>query len=291
VKALVLSSVAAALLLDASVAQAAGDPERGRTLFALAGGCGCHTADAGPVGAGGREIATPFGTFFGSNITPDSETGIGRWTDEQIIAAIRDGDTPRGVAAPAMPYYMYAGMSDRDVADLVAYLRALPPVRREVRDAEVRFPFPRLAYRAWRGLFAPSIRPPATPPSDEIARGRYWVEHVSICGDCHTPRGRLGEPIEKMHLAGVAKGPDDETVPNITSDRETGIGDWDEGDIVALLHTGMKPDFDNVQGLMAEVVDGRDGGPGYRDVPEAELRAIARFLKTVPAVRNEVEAE
>jgi mono/diheme cytochrome c family protein len=281
-----------AVLLRAVPAGAAGDAERGKVIFALAGGCGCHTAAEGPVGAGGRRLDTPFGTFFGTNITPDAETGLGRWSDREIIAAIRDGDARgRGVEAPVMPYYLYAGMADRDVRDLVAYLRTLPAASRANRPAEVHIPFARLAYRMWRWLFTTPAAAPAEPPEEAVARGRYLADHVSICTDCHTPRNRLGALREEQYLAGSARGPDGRSVPNITPDVETGIGDWDAADLTRVLRLGMLPDFDNVQGLMAEVVDGYGGGPGYSDAPEGELRAIAAYLKTVPAVRNAVERD
>jgi mono/diheme cytochrome c family protein len=274
-----------------SSAYAAGDPARGEVIFALAGGCGCHTTDDGPVGAGGREIKTPFGVFYGSNITPDPDTGIGSWSDAEIIAAIRTGDARgMGVEAPVMPYYLYAGMADRDVSDLVAYLRTLAPVRRENRAAEVQIPLPRLAYRAWRLLFAPAAAAaPKDAPTDALARGRYLVDHVAICTDCHTPRTRFGGLERDRHLAGTADGPQGEEAPNLTPDPETGIGKWSENAIVQLLRTGMKPNMDNVQGLMAEMIDGVGGGPGYAKAPESELRSIAKYLKTVPPVRHEVE--
>jgi mono/diheme cytochrome c family protein len=272
--------------------QAGGDPARGKTVFALAGGCGCHTSDQGPVGAGGREIATPFGVFYGTNITPDAETGIGAWTDDEIIAAIRDGEARgKGVEAPVMPYYLYAGMADADVRDLVAYLRTLPPVRRENRQADVSLPLARQAYRVWRWLYAPSATPPAEPPSEPLARGRYLTDHVAICGDCHTPRNRLGAPDPSRYLAGTADGPGGEEVPNITPDPDTGLARWSERNFVQLLQTGMLPNMDNVQGAMAEVIDGTGGGPGYAQAPESELRSIAKYLKTVPPVRHEVGGE
>ncbi len=278
----------AALL--AARAVAAADAERGRVIFALAGGCGCHSAAEGPLAAGGRALPTPFGTFYGTNITPDPQTGIGAWSDAEIIAAIRDGTHRDGrVLAPAMPYYQYAGMADGDVRDLVAYLRSLPPVRRENRAAELRLPAPRLAFRVWRWLFAAPLVAPPEAPVEALARGRYLVDHVSICGDCHTPRGRLGALLAHAYLAGTEAGPDGETVPNITPDVETGLGKWSEDDIVALLQTTMLPDMDNVQGLMAEVVEGYGGGAGYKDAPETELRAMAKYIKSVPPIHHAVD--
>ncbi len=283
-----LGTMLAMLLFAAASARAAGDAERGRVLFAQAAGCGCHTPENGPVGAGGGEVPTPFGTFFGTNLTPDAETGLGRWTDAQIDAAIRHGVTPDGGAeSPAMPYYQYAGMSDADVVDLIAYLRSLPPVRRPNRPHEGEVPFARVAYRAWRWLFGALPAGPARAPAGGIARGRYLVDHVSICGDCHTPRNLLGMPRTSLYLAGAAHGPGDEAAPNITP-HASGIGEWDETDIVNLLRRGMLPDFDNVQGYMARLVDGHGGGPGYKDMPEADLKAIAAYLRSVPPIDNPV---
>jgi mono/diheme cytochrome c family protein len=280
------------LLLPASAAGEGpprGDAAHGRIVFALAGGCGCHSSKDAPVGAGGAAIKTPFGTFYGTNITPDDDTGIGRWTDDEVIAAIREGYArDSGVEAPVMPYAQYGGMADDDVRDLVAYLRTLPPVRRASTPAEVRLPFARLAYRAWRWLFAPAGTAPARAPSEPVARGRYLAQHVSICGDCHTPRTGWGTLDAPMYLAGAEDGPNGERVPNITQDAATGIGKWTENAIVQLLQTAMKPDMDNVQGLMGEVVDGLGGGPGYAQAPESELRSIAKYLKTVPPIRHEV---
>jgi mono/diheme cytochrome c family protein len=277
------------LVLVPAAAVAAGDPQRGAIVFAMAAGCGCHTSQEGPVGAGGRAIKTPFGVFYSTNITPDDATGVGAWSDVELVAAIREGYARgTGVEAPVMPYYQYAGMADRDVQDLVAYLRTLAPVRRENRAAEVNVPFQRLAYRLWRALFAPRSAPPAEAPTEPLARGRYLADHVGVCTDCHTPRGRLGVPDTSLYLAGTEDGPNGDPVPNITPDRATGLGKWTENQIVQLLQSGMKPNMDNVQGLMGEVVDGVAGGPGYARVPEAELRSIAKYLRTVPPIRHEV---
>jgi mono/diheme cytochrome c family protein len=260
-------------------------------VFAAAAGCGCHTETGGQIGAGGYEIPTPFGTFYGTNITPDAETGIGAWSDAEIDAAIRRGVLKgQGAEAPVMPYYRYAGMTDEDVADLIAYLRSLPPARRANTPHAARLPFARLAFRGWRLLFGAAPQDRTTGNGDAVARGRYLVDHVSICGDCHTPRNILGAQ-QSTYLAGTAHGPHAEPVPNITPDPGTGLGDWTAEDIVTLLESAMKPDFDNVQGLMAEVVEGRAGGPGYKDMPAADREAIGAYLRTVPPVENDIGDE
>jgi mono/diheme cytochrome c family protein len=269
-----------------------GDAQRGQALFAAAGGCGCHTPAAGPVGAGGREVVTPFGTFYGTNVTPDRETGIGGWSDAEIDDAIRRGVVRgRGAESPVMPYYRYAGLADRDVADLIAYLRALPPVRRANREHDVAVPLARLGFWAWRLLYGRGVPGRTDALPGEVERGRYLVDHVSICGDCHTPRNVFGAPIAGMYLAGAADGPNGEPVPNVTPDLATGIGDWTAEDIVTLLESGVKPSFDNVQGLMADMIDGHGGGPGYADMPPGDRDAIAAYLRTIPPVANDIGAE
>jgi mono/diheme cytochrome c family protein len=270
----------------------AGDALRGQMLFAAAAGCGCHTPAAGPIGAGGREVATPFGTFYSTNVTPDRETGIGDWSDAEIDAAIRRGIVRgRGAESPVMPYYRYAGLADHDVADLIAYLRTLAPVRRANREHDVAIPLPRLGFWAWRFLYGRGVPRGTDALPGEVERGRYLVDHVSICGDCHTPRNVFGAPIAGMYLAGAADGPNGESVPNVTPDLTSGIGDWTAEDIVTLLESGMTPSFDNVQGLMAEMIDGHGGGPGYGDMQPRDREAIAAYLRTIPPVANDIAAE
>lgn len=277
---------------DARAVATKGDAERGEVVFALAGGCGCHTPEKGPVGAGGVEIETPFGTFYSSNVTPDPAHGIGAWSDEEIARAIRGGTLRDGsVEAPVMPYQEYAGMADDDLRDLIAYLRTLPPASSVNRAHEVDLPLPRLAFRAWRILFAGRAVAPETAPRDGTTRGRYLADHVSICGDCHTPRTRFGALDGAMYLAGTPLGPGGELVPNITTDDETGIGKWSADDIASLLQLGMKPDLDNVQGAMAEVIDGTAGAPGYGKAPATDLQAIAVYMKTVPPIDHLVAEE
>jgi mono/diheme cytochrome c family protein len=148
-----------------------------------------------------------------------------------------------------------------------------------------------MAFRLWRLLFAPTVRAQTEAPAEGVDRGRYLADHVAICQDCHTPRNRVGALRDDMYLAGTKRGPDGKPVPNVTPDVQVGIGDWDGYDIAQVLNSGMLPNFDNVQGMMAEVVDGFGGGPGYGDAPEDDLAAIADYLKTVKPIRNVVSGE
>ncbi len=278
------------VFLLGGVRAGAADPslvERGKYLFALSGGCGCHTAEGGKLNAGGRPTQTPWGTFYGTNITPDPTHGIGKWTDQEIVDSIRLGVRPSGeVLSPVMPYPAFSGMADEDVRALVAYLRSLPPVARENRPHEVKLPLFRTLMKLWRWLFFSPALAPEKAPASGPERGRYIVEHVAHCGECHTPRTRWGTLDLSLYLAGNAGGVDGEIVPNITPDPETGIGEWSERDIADLLRTGFKPNADNVQGLMALLVEGLP--LGYKDMSREDALAVASYLKSVSPIKHAV---
>jgi mono/diheme cytochrome c family protein len=264
---------------------------RGQYIFALAGGCGCHTAEDGSVNAGGRPLKTPYGTFYGTNITPDPTHGIGKWTNRQVIDSIRLGVRPDGsVLSPVMPYPAFSGMTDEDVTALVAYLRSVPAVARANQPHALSLPFVGLAMRAWRWLFFDPGSAPTRAPVAGVERGRYISEHVAHCQECHTPRTRTGTLDRSLYLAGNQAGIDGEVTPNITPEVKTGIGEWSEDEIVSLLQTGFRPNFDNVQGLMALVIEGvREGG--YKDITQEDALAVARYLKSVPPIIHQVKKE
>jgi mono/diheme cytochrome c family protein len=261
---------------------------RGQYIFALAGGCACHTAPKGIEHTGTRAFPIPFGTVYSTNITQDKETGLGNWTDEQISDAIVKGVRPDGARIlPVMPYEAYSGMAQEDLKALIAYLRTLKPVKKATPQPKSWAPFARrLGAPLWLKLFGRFSSPPAQAPKSGIERGRYLVEHVSLCVDCHTPRNSIGVPNRSLYLAGANKqiGPLGEEVPNITPDKETGIGDWKRDETAELLLTGIKPDLDNVQGLMAEVIE-----HGFKHMTKEDALAIADYLKSVPAIKNKTE--
>lgn len=277
------------LLLACTVGAAAAESDAARGGYLLhAGGCiTCHTAKGGTELAGGRAIATPFGTFYSPNITPDPESGIGGWSDAAFVGALKHGRRPAGGRYyPVFPYTTYTHMRDADALAIKAYLDSLPPVANRVPPHDLWPPFAwRWTMQIWQALFfdaAPGWRPdPAQPP--QAQRGQYLVQALAHCGECHTPRNVFGALDRDRWLAGTLDGPDGELVPNITPDRDTGIGKWSEGDVVTLLRDGLKPDYDDVQGSMAEAV--RDG---LSHLSEPDLVAIAAYLKTVPPVRNRV---
>lgn len=264
---------------------------KGQYIFALAGGCACHTKPKDEPHAGARPFPIPFGTVYSTNITQDKETGLGEWTDQQLRDALVKGMRRDGsIMLPVMPYEAYSGMAQEDVTALIAYLRTLKPVKRVTPDLSSWVPFNRsIGVPLWLKFFARFSQPPVKAPQSGMERGRYLTDHVAICGDCHTPRNFIGVPNRALYLAGASAkiGPLGKEVSNITPDKETGIGEWRREDIADLLLTGIKPDLDNVQGLMQEVIQGTSHG--YKDMTRKDALVIADYLKSIPPIKNEIK--
>ncbi|HTN72256.1 MAG TPA: cytochrome c, partial [Methylomirabilota bacterium] len=218
-------------------------------------------------------------------------TGLGSWTDQQIHDAMVKGIRPDGSRMiPVMPYEAYSGMAQEDLKALIAYLKTLKPVKKATPALESKAPFTRsLGIPVYLKFFGRLSNSPAQGPKSGIERGRYLVEHVSLCGDCHTPRNFIGVPNRSLYLAGAGakSGPLGEDIPNITPDKETGIGDWRREDIAELLLTGTKPDSDDVQGLMSEVIQGAPHG--FKDMKREDALAIADYLKSIPPIKNKIK--
>ena len=263
---------------------------RGKYIFGATGGCGCHTESGNPPkppNSGGRKYEGPFGTAYSSNITPDPKTGIGNWTDEQIIAAIRLGRRPNGERlVPVHPFTVFNGMAAEDLKALVAFLRTVKPVNRQIPPKKLVPLFESIALPAWLAAFAPRESPPAAVPTSGVSRGEYLVRAVAHCGECHSPRTLTQATDNSRFLGGNARHPEG-AMPNVTPDHETGIGKWSEEEIAEYLVSGNKPDGDVAGGLMAEVIEGNLAG--YKDMTKADLLAIAKYLKTIPPVKNRVE--
>ncbi len=262
---------------------AQGDAKRGEYL-AKAGGCGgCHTEDkkdAVPF-AGGRALKSPFGTFYGPNITPHPEAGIGRWTEADFVRAIRLGERPDGKNYfPAFPYPSFTKIVDRDLRDLWAYLRTLAPSPRANQEHEMRFPFGwRFLVTFWKWFFftpGPFTNLPGL--SDIANRGAYLVQALGHCGECHTPRNFLGGPKTGRYLAG-GKGPDGKDVANLTP---TLLKKWSDKELEDILTTGIDPEGDVVAETMGEVVRNTTS-----QLTPADLNALIAYLRTLPPIPNE----
>ncbi|HYG90537.1 MAG TPA: cytochrome c [Azospirillum sp.] len=260
------------------------DPvQRGEYVFIAAGCHGCHTDEknGGAPLAGGRAMKTPFGTFHTPNITPDPQHGIGRWSDADFVQALRHGREPDGEALfPAFPYTSYTKMSERDLLDLRAYLMTRPPVAAPNRPHDLTPPFGwRFLLPVWQWLHLEEgtlADDPAKPA--EWNRGRYLVEALGHCGECHSPRGLMGGMDHDRALAGNPNGPDGDKVPGLRPGVK-GAGELSVGEIETVLELGMQPDGDFVGGAMGEVVRNTTS-----KLTPADRHAIAVYLKSLPPV-------
>ena len=277
---------AAAVAFATSLAAAEPDADRGAVLFDAAGCANCHTDSKGggkPL-AGGVALETPFGTFLTPNITPDREHGIGAWSDADFIRAMREGVAPDGSHYyPAFPYTSYTHMTDADMLAIKRHIFAMAPDATPSKPHDLAFPFSqRWLMWGWKLLnFEPGAYVADATRSESWNRGAYLVTAVAHCGECHTPRGMLGELDMSRWLGGNVEGPEGAVVPNITPDRETGIGTWSAGDVAFLLDAGMLPDGDVVGGSMYPVIE-----DGTDSLTAADRDAIAEYLLSLPAVAN-----
>jgi len=253
----------------------------GQIIF-NAGGCSsCHAVPGQPDRlklGGGLALASPFGTFYVPNISPDPTDGIGRWTEAQFVNAVTQGVSPSGKHYfPAFPYATYAHAKRDDIRDLFAYLKTLTPVPGKVRDHDVPFPFDiRRNIGIWKLLFMdgkPFV--PDTTRSAQWNRGSYLVNSLGHCAECHSPRNLLGGIVAAQRFAG---GPDPDGkgwVPNIT---QKGLSDWNEKDITYFLESGQTPDGDSAGGSMVSVIR------NISQLSEADRAAIANYIKSLPPV-------
>ncbi len=244
----------------------------------------CHTPRAPDFSlltdlpfAGGFKLVDPAFTVYSANITPDKATGIGNWTDEQIITAIREGKDDEGhIIFPPMPVPTYNNMSDDDVKAIVAYLHTLKPINHQVPEST--WNIPQQAMPPAKGL-------PAPPVTDKVAYGHYIVTAIAHCFECHTPLGPGGQPdMSRLGAGGMdiqlAPGMDVKTA-NITSDPDTGIGKWSDDDIKKALTEGLTPSGGKIAPPMPF--------PWFKNMTPEDLDAVVAFVRTIPPVVNKVE--
>lgn len=256
-----------------------GDAAAGARVFWAAGCASCHTApDATPsdtpVLAGGKRFETAFGTFLAPNISSDPTQGIGAWSVTDLASALIHGTSPQGRHYyPALPYAAYENMRAQDVVDLAAFLQTLPANPTPSAPHEVGFPFNINALLAgWKMMnTGQGYAVPDTHPGG--AEGRYLVEALGHCAECHTPRGALGGLDRDAWMTGA---PDPAGQGRIPSLVET-AGWWSEEDIATYLSTGFTPDFDSAGGDMADVVD------HLSRLPPADIAAIAAYVSGLAA--------
>lgn len=274
----ILRLVALATVLGASSTASMADArvERGRYLVESIAGCGnCHTPQ-GPNGplpgmalAGGLPVQDPNFTATSANITPDPETGIGKWTDAQIVVAIREGRRPDGsLIGPPMPFEQYRHVSDNDAAAIVAYLRTVPPVKNAVTRTQYPFPLP----PSWG---PPVGRVPDVPQKNKVAYGRYLAGPMGHCIECHSAPGPQGAPDVKNGLGAggmVFPGPWGKSIaPNITP---TGLKRYTDAQLKKIITTGVRPDGSQLRPPM--------GIPYYAKMAPRDVDALVAYLRTLP---------
>jgi mono/diheme cytochrome c family protein len=265
-------------LAEADVAALTGDAERGEAVFWAAGCASCHMApdakgDAQLVLAGGMRFASDFGTFVAPNISPSAE-GIGGWSLGQFASAVQRGVSPEGAHYyPAFPYNAYNKATLQDMADLYAYMQTLPADATPSQPHEIGFPFNiRRSLGGWKLLFSSDEWVIGGDLTEAETRGRYLVEALAHCGECHTPRNALGGLDLSRWLAGAPNPDGKGRSPNITP----AALNWSEAEIAAYLLSGFTPEFDSVGGHMVAVVE------NMARLPESDRLAIAAYLKKVP---------
>jgi len=246
--------------------------------LARAGDCvACHTARGGIDYAGGRALDTPFGRLYGPNLTPDMDTGIGRWSADDFWHALHNGKSRDGrLLYPAFPYPHYTKVSRDDADALYAFLRSLAPQRRPNQPHQLDFPYDQqLLLAGWRLLyFKPAVFAPTPARGAAWNRGAYLVEGLGHCSACHSTRNRLGASGDGLEGGLIP------TIgwyaPSLTASGEAGLGDWDQAHIVALLKTGVSP-RGSATGPMAEVV-----ARSLQHLDDGDLDAMAHYLKSLP---------
>ena len=266
-----------------SVGKAQAEPSaetiaRGKALT-VAGDCAsCHTADPAKPFAGGKRIDTPFGGIYSPNLTPDRETGIGAWSDDEFLRALRYGVGRDGSRYyPAFPYPNFTSMIRDDILAIRAYLATLPPVRNTRPPPQLRWPLNyRVVMRLWNYFFfRPGIFEPNQRKSAEWNRGGYLVTGVAHCGACHTPKNMFGaDKRGRAFGGGLVAG---WFAPRLDGAERSGLKSWSVDDIVEYLQSGRNGKS-HADGLMAEVVINSTS-----QMSDADVRAIAVYLKELPA--------
>jgi mono/diheme cytochrome c family protein len=256
--------------------------ERGRYLAQAADCMACHTSQGGKDFAGGLAIRLPFGALYSTNITPDKETGIGNYSDQDFLNAVHRGVRRDGARLyPAMPFTSYAYMTDADALAIKAYLFSLPAVRAVASVDTLMFPFnQRWAMSVWSALFNANTRfEPDTSQSPEWNRGAYLAEALAHCGECHTPRNLAFALDNRRKFAGAVTA--GWRAFNISSDKTTGIGAWRDEDVASYLSIGHADGHGTAAGPMGEAVD-----HSFSQLAPEDIRAVVTYLRSVPATAS-----
>jgi mono/diheme cytochrome c family protein len=257
--------------------------QRGAYLARIGNCAACHTARGGAAFAGGEAIETPFGTVYASNVTPDPDFGVGRWSASHFWRAMHHGRSRDGrLLYPAFPYPDYTLITREDSDALYAFLRSQPPARQPSRPHDLRFPYnSQLALAIWRALFfTPAKFETQSGKSAEWNRGAYLVRGLGHCQSCHSPRNAFGAVKDKLELSGGLIPIQNWYAPSLASPTEPGVHAWTSEEVVRFLKDGQTS-TDAAMGPMAEVVFS-----STQHVSDPDLQAMATFLSELPRHQN-----
>jgi mono/diheme cytochrome c family protein len=252
--------------------------EKGEYLAKAADCMVCHTANGGEAYAGGFAFVLPFGTLYSTNITPDKATGIGNYTDAEFLAAVHRGIRRDGANLyPAMPYTSYTYMTDADALAIKAYLFSLAPIDSPNKANALAFPFnQRWAMGVWSVSFNANQRfRPDAEKSAEWNRGAYLAEALAHCGECHTPRNLAFALNNRKKFGGALTA--GWRAYNISSDKESGVGAWDDEKLIAYLARGHAAGHGSAAGPMGEAVD-----ESFSQLAPEDVHAIVAYVRSVP---------
>ena len=270
--------------------------QQGAYLVKIAGCADCHTVSYDKPMAGGLRLQTPFGDFFTPNITPDPDTGIGRWTERQFHDALHFGLSPQNtIYYPAFPYRSFAKISDRDLHRIYLYFQTLTPIVNPNRAHQLKIPFnQRWLLVFWRWLYfngrktnrAENIKDGVGPFIPDVTRsprwnrGAYVVEALAHCTECHTPRNSLGHLVTALWMSGTSDlltG----NIPNITPDLQTGLGRWKIENWMVFLTAGLTPELHTPSHEMAAVIQNTSS------LTEHDRQAMVEYLTSLPPVHHD----
>ena len=272
--------------------------ERGKYIFNSSGCMNCHSPDRARPLSGGKKMATSFGTFFTPNITPDKVNGIGAWSDEDFLKAVKRGISPDGqYYYPSFSFASYSKLTDSDVLDMRAYMNTLAPLPDKNKPHEIKFPMnQRKILFAWRALnfrrehvsaaeenvfkYQGTFRPHKNK-SKEWNNGAYLVEGALHCTECHTPRNSMGGLVVNKWMAGGVLADEDNPASNITPDKDTGLGSWTKEDWTTFLKEGSTPDGDDVGGEMYRIIK-----YGTAHLTKSDLDDVITYLQDLKPINN-----
>ena len=264
------------------------DLANGEAVFIAANCTGCHATpdqDDRLQLAGGLKLSSSFGDFVAPNISPDPRYGIGAWTEAEFVNALKRGVGRNGQHLyPSLPYPAYSKMTTADVRDLFAYLKTLPAVAKPTAPHDLRFPYTlRIGVGVWKALyFRPEEFKPDPGQSAAWNRGAYLAEGATHCAECHTPRDRLGGPIEDKRYAGAPSLEAGGRFANNITSHADGIGDWSEEDIASFLQTGQDRCFNEPAGMAAVLAS-------TTRMSEEDVNALATYIRSLPPIPGGAE--